>query len=175
MVVPPIWAEDGVLRRRREDKVDVALVPAHRKWKKTYGYYKNQLAENKSIQEILDENFSELQAALIIPADTPDLQQLQATQSREYRAILETDDFEQVESNMALKLTMLEFGLPVEPLRLPFDNLREYMDDRESEASRYDVKPPLHFLTAHKHRNWGKDSLRGKLLLGYLLCISLPY
>ncbi|KFA54163.1 hypothetical protein S40293_06267 [Stachybotrys chartarum IBT 40293] len=172
MVVPPIWAEDGVLRRRREDKADVSLVPADRKWKKTYGYYENQLSENKSIQEIIDENFSELQAALIIPADTPDLQQLQAAQSREYRAILETDDFEQVESNMALKLTMLEFGLPVEPLRLPFDNLREYMDDREPEASRYDVKPPLHFLTAHKHRNWGKDSLRGRESLVYPLPIS---
>jgi hypothetical protein len=57
---------------------------------------------------------------------------------------------------------MMYFGLPIAPMEDIHKELSLAVG-MEEEVPLYNIKPPMHFLTAHDRRNWGKDSLKGKL------------
>lgn len=114
-----------------------------------------------SLETILSGHFSRRQAQLFTPTSRPDLYQQQQRNTVLYYQLL-SDRFMEFEKNdLALKLAMLYFDLPVEPMILPWDRFIKRIEIRPPEPAAYDVQAPLHFLTAHKERNWGREALKG--------------
>ncbi|OLN96919.1 Reticulocyte-binding protein-like protein [Colletotrichum chlorophyti] len=115
------------------------------------------------IQTVLDEYFTQHEAKLFLPATEPrSLRDCQEDNTRRYRT-LTSSRFAGCHPPLATKFTMLYFGLPVEPV---LSQLVEYakpdfdVDDWD-ELYDVEVRPPLHFLTAHNQRNFGHDNRRG--------------
>lgn len=145
-----------------------AIGPNDTAWKKQYQRFRGLLAlPKKTIQQILMENFTQHEARMFVQADRDDLKAIERRNTDRYYRLLE-GRFSTVKKNLATKMTMMYFGLPVEPMISPLDALHMEIEPREPEGQLYDVVPPLHFLTAHEHRNWGKDALKG-------LCHSPDY
>lgn len=132
-------------------------------WIQTHEMFKRLLdGKELSYQQILTENFTMHESRMLSPPDRVDLERLQRQNTKRFQKLLKTQ-FKGLQPNDATKLTMLYFGLPVEPLANPLDELDGSMQKRGSEGALYDVQPPLHFLSAHNKRNWGKPELEGKL------------
>ncbi|KAF7556480.1 hypothetical protein G7046_g6299 [Stylonectria norvegica] len=142
-------------------RINPTITPRDESWRQTYQEFAKLLRSPKTIEQILFENFTRHEARLFIPEDREDIKRLQDENTDQYYALLE-DRFKDVKPSLALKLTMMYFGLPVEPMICPLDDLAMELESREPEGELYDVQPPLHFLTAHDRRNWGKDCLRGR-------------
>ncbi|KAI9149113.1 Transaldolase [Paramyrothecium foliicola] len=149
-----------------------------------YAFFNNLIrgeeAKQKTLDVILMENFTQREAQLFTPPVIPGLDEQQERNTAEYEQLLSTRFDQYDRDDLALKLTLLYFGLPIEPMIFPFERLMKKMEVREPEPAMYDVEPPLHFLTAHKERNWGRDELRGREDIAYPLRVDqdldiLPY
>ncbi|KAM5350626.1 hypothetical protein ACJ41O_007131 [Fusarium nematophilum] len=143
-------------------RLNPTISPQDQKWKSIHHKF-TQLVNNSStsIRNILSENFTRHEARMLDPSDRPDIKKLQNDNTERYNALL-AGRFKGVDRGMASKLTMMYFGLPVEPIISPLDELAMMLGHDNPEPARYNVEPPLRFLSAHNARNWGKDSLRGK-------------
>ena len=114
------------------------------------------------------------------PRKEPDLHAMQENNRTRYDALMRRPDpetpgdrggrFASRSNSLRLKLTMLWFGLPVEPLAMDVRRERAEMWARpdeapsESEASdeEIDAEGPLRFLNAYEGRTWGKDVQRSE-------------
>lgn len=142
-------------------RINPAIDPNSTPWKTQHRLFHLLLHSlDHNIQQILLANFTQHEARMFVPSDRHDLHALQQRNTDRYNALLQ-GRFKDVEQSLATKITMMYFGLPVEPMAMPLDDLVREIETREPEGQRWEVDPPLHFLTAHEHRNWGKDSLKG--------------
>lgn len=144
------------------DRMDLLVGPKDKKWKLRHRYFTHLLEKDIPIKTIIRENFTHHQYRLLAPAERADVKEIQANNTTRYKALL-ARRFKGVEDSLATRLTMMWFGLPAAPMDNPLEEIAKLLGHDEEEVPRYNVKPPLHFLTAHDHRNWGKDSLKGKL------------
>ncbi|KAL2755647.1 hypothetical protein ACRALDRAFT_1082203 [Sodiomyces alcalophilus JCM 7366] len=117
-----------------------------------------------TIGQLLDEYFTPHEKRLVIPAVVPaSLAHVQAENTKRFKRLLAVR-FRGHTITLATKFAMLWFGLPVEPL-LPqlFDHARYQVDTTDDLGlQEIEVRPPLHFLTAHDQRNYGKEELSGR-------------
>ncbi|KAF4983523.1 hypothetical protein FZEAL_1058 [Fusarium zealandicum] len=147
-----------------------AIAPKDSEWKSVYGEFTELLDSSKTINQIMSEYFTHHEARLFFPSDRADLKKLQDDNTERYNALL-AGRLKGVDRSLASKLTMLYFGLPIEPMENPLDDLAMDLGLKEPDHPRYNVEPPLHFLTAHDSRNWGKESLTTKVAPNYPLPI----
>jgi hypothetical protein len=119
-----------------------------------------------SVEAILNRYFSAHERLLFTPAtSTPSLVKLQKDDAWRYRQLL-GDRFASAKNEppLALELTLLYFGLPVEPMLKDVfiaQQMELELDDLD-DVEEYEVRPPLHFLTAYDKRSWGRDALKGR-------------
>ncbi|CVK98981.1 related to transaldolase [Fusarium proliferatum] len=141
-------------------RLDLLVGPSDSHWVKKHKFFTERLKSDTPIKEIVRENFTYHESRLLVPSDRADVKELQAANTKRYDALL-NDRFKGFEDSLATKLTMMYFGLPIAPMENIIKELSMTVGMVE-EVPMYNIKPPLHFLTAHDRRNWGKDSLRAK-------------
>ncbi|KAL2110842.1 hypothetical protein VUR80DRAFT_669 [Thermomyces stellatus] len=144
---------------------DPLVNPASSKWTNQLSVFRLLLdpSSTETLDSILSEYFTPPERELAIPATSPlYLVELQADRTARYRRLL-ASRFRGVEDDTATRLTMLYFGLPSEPVMSgmfrALDADVEMLDG--ADVRTYEVRPPLHFLTAYDHRHYGRDELRG--------------
>ncbi|KAH7172842.1 hypothetical protein DER46DRAFT_657512 [Fusarium sp. MPI-SDFR-AT-0072] len=141
-------------------RLDLLIGPSDSQWVKKHKFFSKRLKSDTPIKDIVRENFTYHESRMLMPSDRADMKELQAANTKRYEALL-NDRFKGVEDSLETKLTMMYFGLPIAPME---DILKELCMavGLEEEVPLYNIKPPMHFLTAHDRRNWGKDSLKAK-------------
>ncbi|KAF7553927.1 hypothetical protein G7Z17_g3293 [Cylindrodendrum hubeiense] len=143
-----------------EERIDYEVNPTDKKWRAAHDMFVQLLnSKEKTIQQILKENFTYYEAQRLFPSNLPYMKNFQEEEAKQYHKLFQ-GPFKDVEPNLSTKLTMLYFGLSIEAMDCPLEELAASLEKREPEGPHFEVAPPLHFLTAHKHRNWGDDSLR---------------
>ncbi|KAM0424195.1 hypothetical protein ACHAPT_010566 [Fusarium lateritium] len=143
------------------ERINPTIAPKDDDWTSTLNTFTELYESEKPVQQILSEHFTHHEARMLIASDRPDIKNLQYANTERYNALLR-GRFQGVERNVVSKLTMLYFGLPVEPMNSPLDELINDLGINEPMVPLYHVQPPLHFLTAHNARNWGKENMRGQ-------------
>ncbi|KAH7251547.1 hypothetical protein BKA59DRAFT_394120 [Fusarium tricinctum] len=141
------------------DRIDLLIDPESESWAQRHEWFIDALDTDISIDSILRTTFTRHEALMLMPSDRPDIKELHDANTKRYKALL-AGRFKHVEDSLATKLTMAYFGLPVAPMENPLLELAKSLGLEQEEVPRYKVRPPLHFLTAHDRRNWGKDSLK---------------
>lgn len=144
---------------------DPLVTPTSGKWTNQFSVFRLLLApfSTETLDSILSDCFTPSERELALPATSPPyLVELQADRTARYRRLM-AGRFRGVEDSAATRLTMLYFGLPAEPVMS--DMFRALDADVEmldgADVRTYEVRPPLHFLTAYGHRHYGRDELRG--------------
>ncbi|APA06833.1 hypothetical protein sscle_02g016030 [Sclerotinia sclerotiorum 1980 UF-70] len=142
-------------------------------WQETRAYYA-ELLKSQKISDVLDDHFEEIQKILINPqAWSNEVQAVRDQQSRDYyENIGPNGRFDGQLDNLATKMTMVHFGLPVAPMTL--NNImvltpewRDSEDDEEDPAPSpprtqrivYSEKP-LEFLDSYFERAFGYQIIR---------------
>ncbi|KAF7929234.1 uncharacterized protein EAE98_005153 [Botrytis deweyae] len=147
--------------------------PADRLWRQTRAYYA-ELIKSERISDVLDENYEEMQKILINPqAWSVEVQAVRDEQSKEYyENIGPGGRFEGQLDNLATKMTMVHFGLPVAPMTL--NNIMvltpDWKDDADDEEDPAPSPPrtqriiysekPLEFLDSYIERSFGYQIIR---------------
>lgn len=142
-------------------RVNPTVTPHGRDWRRMHFTFAELYKSDKTLQKILSEHFTYHEARMLTASDRADIKSLQDANTERYNTLLE-GRFRGVERDPVSKLTMVYFGLPVEPLTSPLEELVNEFGLDQPNVPMYNVQPPLHFLSAHQARNWGKDKLRGK-------------
>ena len=166
-LVAPVTGEGAPEYQSEEHaatRINPAIDPENEDWKRMYEEFSQLLTTHKTLQQILSMHFTRHEARMFSPGDRHDVKAMQQRNTDRYYALLE-GTLKTLPRDLATKFTMMYFGLPIEPLISPLDELLAEMEPREPEGQRYDIDPPLHFLTAHTVRNWGRDSMKGNILL----------
>lgn len=146
-----------------QKRIDIAVLPSDKKWIETHQAFQELLSNtDMTIGQILSANFTQHEAHLFVLSRSKILKAIQEDNTRRFRTLLQ-DRFQEITSDTPTKLTMLYFGLPIEPVDFSLADMTFNTEIREPEPPRYAVDPPLHFLTAFKERNWGDEALIGKL------------
>lgn len=149
------------------DRVDLLIDPRSKRWAAVHNYFTTVLKKDIPVKSIIRKSFTHHQYRMLAPAERADVRELQATNTKRYNALL-SGRFKGVENSLATKLTMMYFGLPAAPIDNVLEEIAMARGLEAEEVPRYNVRPPLHFLTAHDHRNWGKDILKGKSIHRYI-------
>ncbi|KAF4959576.1 hypothetical protein FGADI_1643 [Fusarium gaditjirri] len=141
-------------------RLNLLIGPNDSQWVKKHKFFSERLKSETPIKDIIRENLTYHESRMLMPADRADVKELQYANTKRYEALL-NNRFKGVEDSLATKLTMMYFGLPVAPMEDILKELSEAVGLTE-EVPLYNIKPPLHFLTAHDRRNWGRDNLKAK-------------
>ncbi|KAK7424012.1 hypothetical protein QQZ08_008836 [Neonectria magnoliae] len=154
---PFVTPEEAAARR------NLLIKPTDADWQLAHERFASLLGPSSeiTIKQLLKLTFTRHEARMFLPSDRPDIRSIQESNTERFHK-LRSGRFSTVDDSLATKLTMMYFGLPVEPMVSPLDELAKEMKQKPSEGPLYNVAPPLHFLTAHNHRNWGNDGLRGQ-------------
>lgn len=157
----------SITEEEAQERIDLLVTPEDEKWNDVLQEFQRLLADpDMTIGRILSDKFTTHEARLFIPSELAVLKAIQEENTRDFHQLLESRRFQGVTPDIPTKLTMLYFGLHVEPMDFQLAKMTCKMESRKPEPPRYAIDPPLHFLTAHKERNWGKEMLRGKFGLG---------
>ncbi|KAK7417823.1 hypothetical protein QQX98_004297 [Neonectria punicea] len=154
---PFVTPEEAAARR------NLLIKPTDADWQLAHEKFTSLLdpSSKMTINQLLKLTFTSHEARMFVPSDRPDTRSIQESNTERFHK-LRSGRFSAVDDSLATKLTMMYFGLPVEPMASPLDELAKETKQKPSEGPLYNVTPPLHFLTAHNHRNWGNDGLRGQ-------------
>jgi hypothetical protein len=146
-----------------QERIDLGVSPSDEKWNDTYRMFEDLFAdEDTSIGEILASKFTQHEILLFMLSASKILKVIQDDNTTRFHRLLQTK-FQGVASEIITKLTMLYYGLPIEPIDFSLTDMTYKMEIREPESPQSVGDPPLHFLTAHKERNWGDESPKGEL------------
>ncbi|QYS96767.1 hypothetical protein H0G86_004006 [Trichoderma simmonsii] len=164
----------SITEEEAQERIDLLVSPEDEKWNDVLQEFQRLFADpDMTIGRILSDKFTTHEARLFIPSELAILKAIQEENARDFHDLLESR-FQGVTPDIPTKLTMLYFGLHVEPMDFQLAKMTFKMESRKPEPPRYAVDPPLHFLTAHKERNWGKEMLRGKEDPSYPIPVELP-
>lgn len=166
-------AEKAMRNPDRKLKWNRDVSPTDKEWTEQREKFQSLLAVN-SVSDVLDAEIETAQKYLLIPPleDGP-LLQVQSENAKEYKALFEPGArFHGTRDNLATKLTMLKFGLPVEPVTLkniercgiPVDE-DDPTDDPEPVPAIQRIvyaDKPLEFLDYYSERSFGYPMLRSK-------------
>ncbi|WQF87860.1 Putative Zinc finger C2H2-type [Colletotrichum destructivum] len=147
-----------------QERYNALIRPSDDDWKAVHDNFKDLLAQpTLRTEDILGLYFTTQERKLFLTATEPrSLRDCQESNTRRYWSLI-AGRFKDCHLSFATKLTMLYFGLPVEPIMsLLFQYAKPDFDvDDGDEMCDVEIRPPLHFLTAHNHRNYGHDHMRG--------------
>ncbi|KAL6924234.1 hypothetical protein FSST1_001508 [Fusarium sambucinum] len=150
------------------ERIDLMIDPKSKRWAKVHSYFTKALMTETSIEDIIRKSFTHHQYRMLAPAERVDVKEIQVDNTKRYNALL-AGRFKGIEDSLATRLTIMYFGLPAAPVDNPLEEIAKMMAIDEKEVPRYNVRPPLHFLTAHERRNWGKDFLKSNEAINYPL------
>lgn len=132
-------------------------------------------SDTMTFDKILNTIFSPQERQLLIPANRqlrPALADIQKQNRETYLALLGSRRFKawtsKHEPNLAFKLTLAFFGIPVEPISADtLYQIRDGMSDDGDEelSSIMPAKRNLRFANKYNTRMYGRDALRSKSLL----------
>jgi hypothetical protein len=151
------------------------ITPEDELWRNTFDVFRAELSA-KSVQQVLDDNFADWQKFLLLPPETAgSILDLQRKNSKKYKASLSTT-FSSARDNILTKLTMVHFGLPVEPFTLnnilrAADNDNDPEDSPDEKARMQRImytEAPLEFLDGYDERSFGFPIIRSE----YLSCLT---
>ncbi|KAL7944925.1 hypothetical protein V8C42DRAFT_358039 [Trichoderma barbatum] len=169
----PEWVSD-ITDEEAEKRIDLVIIPKGGKWIDTLKKFQFLLTDtNMTIGKILSAHFTTHEARLFTLSQLAVLRDIQEDNSRRFHKLLQ-DQFQGVTPDIPTKLTMLYFGLPIEPVDFSLTKMTYEMESRKPEPPQPAVDPPLHFLTAHQERNWGNEALLGKQNPSYPVPVQLP-
>lgn len=152
------------------------ITPDHREWQQECARFLN-LISTESIQNVLNRNFKPWQQHFLLPPVVAgEILKLQNKNTKKYKEALQ-GRFSTAKDNIITKLTMVHFGLPVEPLTL---NNILHADKDENDAKDAPEEParvqrimyaetPLEFLDGYDQRGYGYAMIRSKR---FLECLS---
>lgn len=147
-----------------QERYNALIKPSDDDWKAVHDNFKDLLAQpTLRTEDILSLYFTTQERKLFLTATEPrSLRDCQEGNTRRYWSLI-AGRFKDCHLSFATKLTMLYFGLPVEPIMSAlFRYAKPDFDvDDGDEMCDVEIRPPLHFLTAHNHRNYGHDHMRG--------------
>jgi hypothetical protein len=162
-------AEAALRDPKRKFDFQLDITPDDEKWQSWFETFQTQLQQG-TVLEVLGKYFEEAHLLLIQPAPTDGvIFQLQKNNAAEYRRAL-AGRFNSQSDNLITKLTMLNFGLPVEPMTLN-NILRAGHDENDPEDAPEEVprvqrimyaEKPLEFLDKYHGRNHASPMLRSK-------------
>ncbi|UKZ75748.1 hypothetical protein TrVFT333_003441 [Trichoderma virens FT-333] len=153
---------------------DLTVSPKDKKWNDTLQEFRKLLAgTDMTIGQILSDKFTTHEARLFTLSQSVILRRIQKDYTLRFRGLLR-ERFRGITPDIPTKLTMLYFGLPIEPIDVSLAGMNYKIESRRPEPPRYVVDLPLHFLTAHKERNWGTEALIGKEDPTYPVPVELP-
>ncbi|KAK2055169.1 hypothetical protein LY76DRAFT_637968 [Colletotrichum caudatum] len=146
-----------------QERYNALIKPTDDEWIRVYDIFKDLLAQpTLRTEQVLKSYFTEYERKLFMPATEPlSLRNCQEDNTRRYK-ILVAGRFKSFHLSLATKFTMLYFGLPVEPIlsELVESAKPDFDVEDGDELYEVEVRPPLHFLTAHDQRNYGHDHMR---------------
>ncbi len=183
--IDAIWdqrqhAEEEMQLQKRNGNFKPDITPFDPKWVEKYSYFREKL-RNKTTGDVLDEDFDEAQRLLLEPPlRNKTIFDLQTDQAEEYKQNL-AGPFKDVNDNIITKLTMVWFGLPVEPIT--YNNvIRAHLDQSDPEDSPLElpgtqrvkyVEKSLEFLNTYWERSYGFQRLHSKSLVAILTQIDI--
>jgi hypothetical protein len=96
--------------------------PQDEVWMEKRTFFVEELKDpTKTLMDVFEKNFSKIQISYLMPvaSDAGMILQIQEENAKEYKEALgRTGRFRGTPDNLATKLTMLHFGLPIEPVTL---------------------------------------------------------
>ncbi len=140
-----------------------AICPTDEDWAQVHNSFRTLVKKSdKTLGDILLQYFTKYEARMFVAQDRSDLKEIQTRNTERFKALL-AERFNSVESSLITKLTMMYFGLPVEPIQAALDSTTESeLQLREEED---DNQPPLEFLS--KAEDHSKTSPKGTHVLHY--------
>jgi hypothetical protein len=154
-------------------KLDLQLdiTPDDPKWRKWHEIFRKELLGGKTtVKMVLDRHFEDGQTYTILPPSTQGIiLDIQKEQTEQYKELLK-GQLEGAKNNIITKLTMLHFGLPVEPLSM-MNILNAGTDEDDPDDAPADLprvqrivftEKPLEFLDLYHERSYGFPMLRSK-------------
>ncbi|KAK1981621.1 hypothetical protein LZ30DRAFT_770687 [Colletotrichum cereale] len=147
-----------------QERYNALIKPTDDDWVRVHDRFKDLLAQpTLRTEQVLDSYFTAHERKMFMPATEPlSLRSCQEDNTRRYKSLI-AGRFKDCHLSLATKFTMLYFGLPVEPIlsELVESAKPDFDVDDGDELFDVEVRPPLHFLTAHDQRNYGRDHMRG--------------
>ncbi|KAH0489382.1 hypothetical protein TgHK011_009814 [Trichoderma gracile] len=151
----------AVTDEEAQRRVDLAVSPHSKKWIDVHQEFHHLLTDGRmTIRQILSAFFTPHESRLFILSESAILKAIQQDNTYRFRRLLQ-NRFQGVASDVSTKLTMLYFGLPVEPEDVSLTESDPDIEAQKPESLCNDADPPLHFLAAHEERNWGEETLLG--------------
>lgn len=147
-----------------QQRYNPLIRPTDEDWNNIHGHFKDLLSfPTTRTGQVLEVYFTSHERKLFMPATEPRrLRDCQEDNARRYESLI-GNRFKECRPSLATKFTMLYFGLPVEPILTELTRFSkpDFDVDDWDELCTAEVRPPLHFLTAHDQRNFGYDYMRG--------------
>ncbi|KZL63491.1 hypothetical protein CI238_11301 [Colletotrichum incanum] len=147
-----------------QERYNALIKPTDGDWITVHDKFKDMLAQpTLRTEQVLNSYFTAHERKLFMPVTEPlSVRTCQEDNAIRYRSLI-AGRFRGCHPSLAMKFTMLYFGLPVEPILSELvENAKPDFDvDDWDELYDVEVRPPLHFLTAHDERNYGRDYMRG--------------
>ena len=166
-------ARDKELLKAAPERWRPDITPADNEFVEKLAEFKKTLAEpSTTINDILTTQFEPHERELIIPTSKGTnraLAEIQAGNRKLYSELLRSGRFRNYApgTDLAFKLTLLFFGLPVAPITPSFEDDEQFLDiseddDDEDDSEDFEPSPgsKLRFLNGYKVRMYEKDSLR---------------
>jgi hypothetical protein len=164
-------AETALRDPKRKFDFQPDITPDDENWQSWFETFQTELQQG-TVLGVLEKYFEDVHLLLIQPAPTDGvIFQLQQNNAAEYRRAL-AGRFSFQSNNLITKLTMLHFGLPVEPMTLN-NILRAGHDENDPEDAPEEVprvqrimyaEKPLEFLDKYRGRSHGHVMLRSKII-----------
>lgn len=162
---------DRELTRRARKRWEVDIDPGKKHFTDRYNSFQSLLdSETMTLDKILNTIFSPQERQLLIPANRqlrPRVAEIQKQNQQTYLALLNSRRFKawtsEHEPDLALKLTLAYFGLPVEPLSADtYYQLRDGVsdDDDEELPALMPAKRNLRFANKYSTQMYGRDAMR---------------
>ncbi|KAH6877126.1 hypothetical protein B0T10DRAFT_584564 [Thelonectria olida] len=115
MAVPHILTTGYVSSEDARHRLNPSIEPDDAEWKSVHEHFTNLTQNsNTSVNQILMDTFTRREAILFVWSDLPQIKKVQDSRTKLYHSIL-NNRYRGLEVTLATKLTMLYFGLPVEP------------------------------------------------------------
>ncbi|KAI1407181.1 hypothetical protein F5Y13DRAFT_206607 [Hypoxylon sp. FL1857] len=154
---PKHWLEKIPFEARANPLID----QNHADFLRIEAYFRTLLEETTAtIEDIFNKTFEPHELFLFEAATSPpELVQVQRENTVRYQRILESR-FKEYEPSLALKLTLLYFGLPIAPLKPGLPGVDLSLDLDFGAEDRYIEMDPFQFLDEHTNRTYGDTKNR---------------
>jgi len=145
------------------------IKPSDDEWKRQFQHFSDALCSS-SVEDVLNNNFSDWQKLFLMPPLVAgEILKLQEKNTIKYKEAMGTNGvFSIAHDNLITKMTMLHFGLPIQPITV--ENILRAGTDENDPEDAPEEKPrlqrivyseaPLEFLDGYDERSYGYPTIR---------------